>query len=214
MKTVLFLQQSRPNVNFAVFIHKTDSISDDYREDTVRDIQQRIIDDLDDAGLTNPPVAFYPTSVYDISIFDALSKVLQLLIPQLSTFESLMNNIALNCRFSKLYLFDTLTKLYITSDTSPGDTPSYSLLSDWFDTLMDLADLYSMEGLSNGFASAASLENGENGTLDDVNGNQKGLVRPGTTVGFQAPQTIVENDAHSFVKGSRGIDLYLQEITV
>ena len=211
MNTVLFLQQSRPNIHFAVFVHKTDSISDDYREDTVRDIQQRIIDDLDDAGLTNPPITFYPTSVYDISIFDALSKVLQLLIPQLSTFESLMNNIALNCRFSKLYLFDTLTKLYITSDTSPGDTPSYSLLSDWFDTLMDLADLYSMEGLSDGSASAAGPENGSHSY---TNGQQNGSGRPGASMSFPVPQSIVENDAHSFVKGSKKIDLYLQEITV
>ena len=41
-----------------------------------------------------------------------------------------------------------------------------------------------------------------------------GSVRPGTSTTIAAPPTIVENDAHSFVKGSRGIDLYLQEITV
>ena len=194
----MFLQQTRPNIRFAVFIHKTDSISDDYREDTVRDIQQRITDDLDDAGLTNPPMTFHSTSVYDISISEALSKVWQLLVPQLPTFEALINNIAVNCCFQKLYLIDTLTKLYIASDTSPGDTSSYSLLCDWFDTLMDLADLYSTEDTSNNGSAA--------------NGNM--LAKTGATMSTLAPPHITENDAHSFVKGSRGIDLYLREITV
>lgn len=207
------LQQTRPNIKFAVFIHKTDSISDDYREDTVRDIQQRITDDLDDAGLTNPPITFHSTSVYDISISEALSKVLQLLIPQLPTFEALINNIAVNCCFHKLYLIDTLTKLFIASDTSPGDTASYSLLCDWFDTLMDLADLYSTEGQSNESHAISERNNGD--TSNDRNAvNGSALVKPGATMSTLAPPYITENDAHSFVKGSRGIDLYLREITV
>jgi len=60
-----------------------------------------------------------PTSIYDYSVFEAFSKVIQKLIPQLSTLENLINILANNCGFEKTYLFDVLSKIYIASDTRP-----------------------------------------------------------------------------------------------
>jgi Ras-related GTP-binding protein C/D len=100
------------------------------------------MDDLNDAGLENPPVSFYPTSVYDDSIYEALSKVLQLLNPQLPTFEALLNTIAGSCKMQKLYLFDISSKLYIAADTSPVDMAGYTLCSDYIDTILDLSEIY------------------------------------------------------------------------
>ena len=141
-ETILQLQQLHPDIKFSVFIHKVDSLSNDFREDTIRDIIQRILDDLSDAGLENPPVSFYATSVYDDSIFEALSKVLQLLNPHLATFEALLNTIAGSCKMQKVYLFDVLSKLYIASDTSPIDMSGYTLCSDYIDTILDLNEIY------------------------------------------------------------------------
>lgn len=56
-----------------------------------RDIHQRATDDLADAGLEQVHLSFHLTSIYDHSIFEAFSKVVQKLIPQLPTLENLLN---------------------------------------------------------------------------------------------------------------------------
>jgi Ras-related GTP-binding protein C/D len=80
-----------PKIYFEVFIHKVDGLSDDFKIDTQRDILQRLTDDFMDAGLESVYLSFYLTSIYDHSIFEAFSKVVQKLIPQLPTLESLLN---------------------------------------------------------------------------------------------------------------------------
>ena len=74
-----------------MFIHKVDALSEEYKFDTQRDIQQRTTDELADVGLENVPLSFYLTSIYDHSIYEAFSKVIQKLIPQLITLENLLN---------------------------------------------------------------------------------------------------------------------------
>jgi hypothetical protein len=56
-----------------------------------REIQQQALDDLADANVNNISVSFYFTSIYDHSIFEAFSKVVQKLIPQLPTLENLLD---------------------------------------------------------------------------------------------------------------------------
>ena len=188
-ETVVQLQQMYPDIKYSVFIHKVDSLGSDFREDIVRDIIQRIMDDLNDAGLENPPVSFYPTSVYDDSIYEALSKVLQLLNPQLATFEALLNTLAGSCKMQKLYLFDVLSKLYIASDTTPVDMAGYTLCSDYIDTIVDLSEIYGWD--------RGSLRNGHmNGDTDKS----------------QALQKTEEGNSESFISGIRGYCLYLKEM--
>lgn len=56
-----------------------------------RDIHHRANDDLAEAGLEHVHLSFHLTSIYDHSIFEAFSKVVQKLIPQLPTLENLLN---------------------------------------------------------------------------------------------------------------------------
>ncbi|KAL8702193.1 MAG: hypothetical protein Q9201_004532 [Fulgogasparrea decipioides] len=139
---VLQLTEFYPDIKYSVFIHKTDSLTEDYREDTIRDIMQRVSDELYDAGLENPPVNFYPTSIYDHTIFEAFSKVIQGLVPQLPTYEALLSTVAASCRFQKVYIFDVMSKVYIASDTTPSDLATYELCSDFINAIMDLSDMY------------------------------------------------------------------------
>ena len=192
-ETILQLQQLYPDIKYTVFIHKVDSLGSDFREDIVRDIIQRILDDLADAGLENPPVSFYPTSVYDDSVYEALSKVLQLLNPQLATFEALLNTLAGACKLQKLYLFDVLSKLYIAADTSPVDMAGYTLCSDYIDTIIDLAEIYGWD--------RGKLRGGREGSGND-----------GDADGCPALPKADESDAESFINGIRGYCLYLKEM--
>ena len=140
--TILNLQTTYPAINVEVFVHKVDGLSDDYRSDTFRDIVQRVQDELSDAGVENAPVSFYQTSIYDHSIFEAFSKVIQKLIPELPTLEALLNSLCSNCRFEKAYLFDLVSKIYIATDTSPTDLGSYEICSDYIDVILDVTEIY------------------------------------------------------------------------
>lgn len=141
-ETILHLQHSYPDIKYSVFIHKIDSLTEDFRDDTIRDITQRITDDLFDAGLENPPISYHSTSIYEPSIFEAFSKVMQGLVPQLPAFEALLNTTMASCRFEKVYLFDVISKIYIASDTTPVDFRSYELCSDFINIIVDLSEVY------------------------------------------------------------------------
>jgi Ras-related GTP-binding protein C/D len=71
--------------------------------DVERDVKQRVEDELADEGLTDVQISYHLTSIFDHSIFEALSKVIQKLIPQLPTLQALLNNL------THVYLFRYLT---------------------------------------------------------------------------------------------------------
>lgn len=143
--TILNLQSTFPQVNVEVFIHKIDSLNDDFRSEVYQDIAQRVGDDLNDAGYINPNVSYHMTSIYDYSIFEAFSKVVQKLIPHLDTLNNLMNTLVDNSGMSKAYLFDILTKVYVASDTRPVDMEVYEMCADYVDVIVDITDLYGHE---------------------------------------------------------------------
>ncbi|KAM3514898.1 hypothetical protein MY11210_001503 [Beauveria gryllotalpidicola] len=140
--TILALQGSYPNINIEVFIHKVDGLSDDYKLDIQRDITIRIQDELSDHGFENAPVTFHLTSIYNHSIFEAFSKVIQKLIPRLGTLEAMLTNLCRTCRFEKAYLFDVMSKIYIATDSSTADMASYEICSDYIDVIIDITEVY------------------------------------------------------------------------
>ncbi|KAL8765160.1 MAG: hypothetical protein Q9203_002001 [Teloschistes exilis] len=180
--TIVQLTEHHPDIKYFVFIHKTDSLTDDYREDTIRDIVQKITDGLFDEGLENPPVNYYPTSIFDHTIFEAFSKVIQGLVPQLPTYEALLNSVAASCRFQKVYIVDVMSKVFIAEDTSPSHTKTYELCCDFIDFIMDISDLYS-------FARP-----------------------PAADAGSQRAQDIASQTAEAQIKSFRGFTIYLREV--
>ncbi|XP_071955652.1 ras-related GTP-binding protein C-like isoform X2 [Antedon mediterranea] len=143
--TVSRAYKVNPNIKFEVFIHKVDGLSDDHKIDTQRDIHQRANDDLTDAGLQNIHLSFYLTSIYDHSIFEAFSKVVQKLIPQLPTLEHLLNILIANSGIEKAFLFDVVSKIYIATDSSPVDMQSYELCCDMIDVVIDVSCIYGVK---------------------------------------------------------------------
>ncbi|KAK7092046.1 ras-related GTP-binding protein C-like isoform X2 [Littorina saxatilis] len=131
-----------PNIKFEVFIHKVDGLSDDNKIETQRDIHQRSTDDLAEAGMETVHLSFHLTSIYDHSIFEAFSKVVQKLIPQLPTLENLLNILISNSGIEKAFLFDVMSKIYIATDSSPVDMQCYELCCDMIDVVMDMSSIY------------------------------------------------------------------------
>jgi len=131
-------------IRFEVFIHKVDGLSDDYKMETQRDINQRANDDLADSGYDQIHLSFHLTSIYDHSIFEAFSKVVQKLIPQLPTLENLLNILISNSGMEKAFLFDVVSKIYIATDSSPVDMQSYELCCDMIDVVIDVSCIYGL----------------------------------------------------------------------
>ncbi|KAF2266414.1 hypothetical protein CC78DRAFT_531534 [Lojkania enalia] len=172
--TILNLQQSYPNINVEVFVHKVDGLSEDYKSDTFRDIIQRVQDELSDAGYENAPVSFYQTSIYDHSIFEAFSKVIQKLIPQLPTLEALLNSLCSTCHIEKAYLFDIMSKIYIATDTSPTDIGSYEICSDYIDVVIDVSEIYGWDRPNESGDSEKIIEVGNNDAESLITVERKG----------------------------------------
>ncbi|KAJ9638133.1 GTP-binding protein gtr2 [Knufia peltigerae] len=143
--TIINLQNTFPHINVEVFVHKIDSLNEELRSDIYQDIVQRVNDDLSDAGYINPNITYHLTSIYDHSIFEAFSKVIQKLIPQLNTLENLLTVLVNNCGMAKAYLFDILSKIYVASDSGPIDMEVYEMCSDYIDVIVDITDIYGYE---------------------------------------------------------------------
>ncbi|RLN50694.1 hypothetical protein BBJ28_00020344, partial [Nothophytophthora sp. Chile5] len=148
--TVTRAHRYNPDILFEVFIHKVDGdlfLSDDHKIDCQREIQQQIMDEINDGEL-DIHMSFYLTSIYDHSIFEAFSKVVQKLIPQLPTLENLLNIlITVGLVFwlvssIKSFLFDVVSKVYIATDSNPVDMQSYELCSDMIDVVIDVSCIY------------------------------------------------------------------------
>jgi Ras-related GTP-binding protein C/D len=138
-----------PNIVIEVFINKVDGelfLSDESKYDCRRDIMTQVTDELTDAGVSPDSIhiRYHLTSIYDHSIYEALSRVVQRLIPQLPTLENLLNVLVSTCSMEKAYLFDVVSKLYISTDPGPVDMQSVELCSDMIDVVLDVSGIYGL----------------------------------------------------------------------
>lgn len=125
-----------------VFIHKTDGLSEEYKYDTFREVRQRVQDELSDYGYGHRSISYYQTSIFDHSILEAMSKVIQKLLPQLPAMETLLTKLCATCRIQKAYLFDTISRIYIATDVSPTFLKDYVACFDYVDAIVDIKQLY------------------------------------------------------------------------
>jgi Ras-related GTP-binding protein C/D len=131
-----------PKIKFEVFIHKVDTLSDDQKMEAQREIHDHVINDLRDSRMEQVNMSFHFTSIYDQSIFEAFSKVVQKLIPQLPTLENLLDILNSNCRMDKAFLIDVASKIYVATDSSPVDMQTLELCSDMIDVVIDISCIY------------------------------------------------------------------------
>ncbi|CAO3611232.1 unnamed protein product [Cunninghamella echinulata] len=228
--TVTSAYKINPNITFEVLLHKVDGLSDDYKIDTQRDVQQRMSDALQDAECDNIHLSYYLTSIYDHSIYEAFSKIIQKLIRELPTLENLLNVLCSNSGIDKAYLFDTLTKVYIATDSSPVDMQSYELCSDMIDVVIDIECIYGITDRTQN-----STPNGPNIIPDEYEATQ--LIQSPVSDDLNIPplsktsdsfennhseyennsdetqqDPSPENEAYSLIKLDNGDVLYMREV--
>ncbi|CAK3865127.1 related to GTP-binding gtr2 [Lecanosticta acicola] len=164
IQTSTILLEHYPHLHFEVFIHKSDGLSEEYKYDTFRDVRQRVQDELSDNGFAARGVSFYSTSIFDHSVYEAMSKVIQKLLPQLPAMEQLLNKLCSACRIQKAYLFDTISKLYLATDASPTFLKDYEVCSDYVDVIVDIKQIYGWQ------------TRGQDGVLVTDKSNESGAV--------------------------------------
>lgn len=151
--TVTRAVRANPSIAIEVFVHKVDGelfLSDEAKYDCRRDVMQQVSDELADAGFLSHdavPISYHLTSIYDHSVFEAFSRVVQRLIPELPTLEHLLNVLVSTCSMEKAYLFDVASKLYISTDSTPVDMQSVELCSDMIDVVLDVSGIYGTGGV-------------------------------------------------------------------
>ncbi|KAL7278969.1 hypothetical protein ACG7TL_006801 [Trametes sanguinea] len=141
---VVTAYQENPNMNLEVFVHKADVLTEEYKFENFREIQQRVSSELAYINFEYEqiPINFQLTSIYDHSLHDAFSRVLHKLIDSLPYLEDLLNVFCANSQASKAFLFDTASRLYVATDASPVDPPTHNLCSDYLQTLNAFGPLY------------------------------------------------------------------------
>lgn len=140
--TVARAYSVNPSINFNFFIHKVDGLSDDHKIECQRDIMQQCHDALHDAGLESVQITTHLTSIYDHSIYDAFSKVIQKITPQLSTFETLLDSFATASNIDRAFLADISTKIYLASNQGHMDMSNFELYSDMIVIVSDILGVY------------------------------------------------------------------------
>jgi Ras-related GTP-binding protein C/D len=142
-QTVVKAHKVNPAMVFEVFIHKVDGLSDDHKIECQWDINKKCHDHLHEASIQDVQIAFHLTSIYDHSIFDAFSKVVQKLTPQTPTLDYLLDTFTSNSKIEKSFLADMATKIYVATDTSTQvEVSIYELCSDMIDVVSDVISIY------------------------------------------------------------------------
>ena len=143
---------TNPHLHYAILIHKVDGdsyVSEEHKSDCHTEIKKTVTEELSEAALPIHP-QFYMTSIYDHSIFEAMSKIVQQLIPQLSVLETLLDGLIVSCAMDKAFLFDIVSKIYIATDSNPVDMQTYELCSDMIDVVIDVSCIYGIERTASG----------------------------------------------------------------
>ncbi|KAF9818581.1 hypothetical protein IEO21_02686 [Rhodonia placenta] len=142
---VIAAYDQSPQTNLEVFVHKADALSEEYRIDNYRFLQQHILDELIDISSEYEQIQmnFALTSIHDHSLHDAFSRTLHKSIESLPYLEDLLNIFCYNSQSSKAFLFDLKSRLYVATDASPVDPPTHNLCSDYLLMLNSFGPLYS-----------------------------------------------------------------------
>ncbi|KAJ1860882.1 GTP-binding protein gtr2 [Coemansia sp. RSA 2703] len=124
-----------------IFIHKVDGLSEELKQDIQQDIQQRVLKNMGYENLNSAFMNFHRTTIFDESVREALSRVVQRLVPRYSSLENILNSFSTKSGLDKVFLFDIGTKVYLSMDSSPSEPQLYMFSCQTIDAMEDLAEL-------------------------------------------------------------------------
>lgn len=113
--------------------------------------------ELQDAEL-DAPISFHLTSIFDHSIFDALSKVVQKLFPFIQNINTMLDHLMSSSKIEKAFIFDLVNKICIATDSCPVDISHYEICSELIDVLVDVSCIYGNNDLKFNESSCTTIK--------------------------------------------------------
>mmetsp|Transcript_52221 Transcript_52221/g.124501 ORF Transcript_52221/g.124501 Transcript_52221/m.124501 type:complete len:320 (-) Transcript_52221:148-1107(-) len=144
----LLTARSKEQFNLHVLIHKVDGdkfYNDEMKKDMLQEIRGKMGSDMTE-NLAAREIKYHLTSIYDHTIFETFSKIIQGVIPRLSILEECIDTLALNSRMEKAFLFDMVSKLFIAEDSQRVFTQAYEICADMIDVVIDVCSIYGEDG--------------------------------------------------------------------
>jgi Ras-related GTP-binding protein C/D len=147
IESIVRVQKIKPSLIVEVFMHKIDALNESQQSDLLRRVRTQVQEgvlaraDKRDVGLA---VNYHLTSIFDSSVFEAFSYVVQSLIVQRPHVASLLDLLNTQCKLQTSYLFDVQTRLCLASTGSYSEHESqvYELCSDFVEMIKSLQTLY------------------------------------------------------------------------
>ena len=137
------IYEMNPLCIFYFLIHKLDGEmfdSEDLKIGVFNEISELIR--LNSAERNLPQTDILMTSIHDLTIYIALSTILQKSSPLLPLVQDLLDGFILESMIDKLYIIDIISKLFIATDSRPIDLISYELCINSIDVTIELSSLY------------------------------------------------------------------------
>lgn len=117
-------------------------------------------------------IGYHMTSIYDLTIYQALSKVIQKMLPQVQYITQLMDQLVRSSQIQKAFLFDVVSKIYIATDESAVEPKDYEICSELIDVLIDVTCIYGSDETGNNLTfdnkSSASIKLNHTPSDEDV----------------------------------------------
>ncbi|ESL09509.1 small GTPase [Trypanosoma rangeli SC58] len=144
--TVCAAYRYNPELSVEVFIHKVDALSEDHQADLLASLQRHVELEAKQRLESAVPlrVNFNLTSIYDHSVFQAFSLVVQKLIkPQSPYITELLQMLNSNSNVDLSYLFLSRSKIFLAVDErSRAKLRTYDLCSDAIEVMMKMSQIY------------------------------------------------------------------------
>ena len=115
---------------------------------------QSIVNKIGHLGVTA-----HCTSIFDTSIHDAFSQVIQRPLLANGKIEQIMDMIVTSCRLEKAVLFDLVSKISFGSDSRQMD--KIALMQDMLEVVIDMTSIYGMVEATTRSSCSINLSNGE-----------------------------------------------------
>lgn len=149
IESIVRVHKIKPSLLVEVFMHKIDALNEPQQMDLLRRVRQQVnegvlarIDNLREAGL---PVNYHLTSIFDSSVFEAFSHVVQQLIIPRPHVAALLDLLNTQCKIGRSFLFDLQTRLCLCESGSPNmraESHVYELCSEFVEIVKSIASIY------------------------------------------------------------------------
>lgn len=192
--------QVNPQIHFEVFLHKVDSLLEEQKPvistRMSRSINEGIRHQLDG----HVRITYHQTSIYDYSVVEAFSAVVQRIVPQVTYVQEILGMFKSNCQLDRAMLFDMTSRICVVPDEATTGTKTFETFVEALNVLVEMSKMW-----GNGPRTAASAGAGANGLADGATTDRFAIG------GHRAVE--YERQAHCLIHLTSGGVVYVREVS-